>query len=105
MAPYEPFSVSKCYNYTLNKIESKYMKTSFWLLFVLAIGILFTGCVSKKQFGNLKADYTQLQTAYQENQVQLTESRTRALSLEERLSEAQQHNSELRASLSDMQDL
>jgi len=80
------------------------MKTSFWLLCVLAAGILFAGCVSKKQFGNLKADYTQLQTAYQKNQVQLTESRTRALSLEERLSEAQQHNSELRASLSDMQN-
>lgn len=81
------------------------MKSFFRPLLILTAGIALTGCVSKKQFGSLKTDYTKLQTEYQESQSQLRDSRTRVTNLEERLSEAQRHNSELRASLADMQGL
>lgn len=79
------------------------MKKFFRPLLVLAAGIALTSCVSQKQFKSLKADYTQLQAENKENQLQLRESRTRVTSLEERLAEAQKHNSELRATLTDMQ--
>lgn len=81
------------------------MKHFFQPLLVLTACIALTSCVSQKQFKNLKTDYTQLQTKYQESQLQLRESQTRATSLEERLTEAQQHNSELRTSLTDMQNV
>lgn len=78
------------------------MKKIFRPLLVLTAGIALTSCVSQKQYKSLKADYTQLQAENQENQLQLRESRTRTASLEERLAEAQKHNSELRATLTDM---
>jgi chemotaxis protein MotB len=72
---------------------------------------MFTGCVSKKQFSNLQADYHRLQIEhndlkrnYQESQLQLTESRTRASSLEERLAEARKNNDELRTAYTEMQN-
>lgn len=86
------------------------MKYSFWLL-ILTAGIMFTGCVSKKQFTNLETDYNRLQTEhndlkrnYQESQLQLAESRTRVSSLEERLAEARKNNEELRAAYVEMQN-
>ena len=86
------------------------MKHSFWL-FILMGGIMFTGCVSKKQFASLETDYNRLQTEhnglkrdYQESQLQLTESRTRVTSLEERLAEARRNNEELRAAYTEMQN-
>ncbi|MBB4035011.1 chemotaxis protein MotB [Dysgonomonas hofstadii] len=86
------------------------MKHSFWLLLLMA-SIMFTGCVSKKQFASLETDYNRLQTEhnslkrdYQESQLQLTESRTRVTSLEERLAEARKNNEELRAAYTEMQN-
>lgn len=86
------------------------MKYSIALL-ILTASIMFTGCVSKKQFSNLQTDYNRLQTEhndlkrnYQESQLQLTESRTRASSLEERLAEARKNNDELRAAYTEMQN-
>lgn len=86
------------------------MKYSFALL-ILTASIMFTGCVSKKQFSNLQADYHRLQIEhndlkrnYQESQLQLTESRTRASSLEERLAEARKNNDELRTAYTEMQN-
>lgn len=86
------------------------MKYSFWLL-ILTAGIMFTGCVSKKQFTNLETDYNRLQTEhndlkrnYQDGQLQLTESRTRVSSLEERLAEVRKNNDELRAAYTEMQN-
>lgn len=81
------------------------MKNFFLPLFVFTACIALTSCVSQKQFKNLKTDYTQLQKEHQEDQLQLRESQTRATSLEERLAEAQRHNSELRTSLTDMQSV
>jgi len=79
------------------------MKYSFWLLALIA-GILLTGCVSKKQFTNLQTDYNRVQSELRENQLQLAESRTRAISLEERLAEARRNNDELRAAYTEMQN-
>lgn len=86
------------------------MKYSIALL-ILTASIMFTGCVSKKQFSNLQTDYNRLQTEhndlkrnYQESQLQLTESRTRASSLEERLTEARKNNDELRTAYTEMQN-
>lgn len=87
------------------------MKYSFSLL-VLTASIIFTSCVSKKQFTNLETDYNRLQTEqkdlqrnYQESKLQLAESRTRVASLEERLAEARKNNEDLRAAYAEMQGL
>ena len=87
------------------------MKYSFSLL-VLTASIIFTSCVSKKQFTNLETDYNRLQTEqkdlqrnYQESQLQLAECRTRVASLEERLAEARKNNEDLRAAYAEMQGL
>lgn len=87
------------------------MKYSFSLM-VLTASIIFTSCVSKKQFTNLETDYNRLQTEqkdlqrnYQESQLQLAESRTRVASLEDRLAEARKNNEDLRAAYAEMQGL
>ncbi len=87
------------------------MKYSFSLL-VLTASIIFSSCVSKKQFTNLETDYNRLQTEqkdlqrnYQESQLQLAESRTRVASLEDRLAEARKNNEDLRAAYAEMQGL
>lgn len=79
------------------------MKYSLSLL-ILTAGILFTGCVSKKQFTNLETDYNRVQSELRESQLQLTESRTRAASLEDRLAEAQKNNNDLRLAYTEMQN-
>lgn len=67
-------------------------------------GMLFTSCVSKKQYTNLETDYNRLQTELRDSQLQLAESRTRVKSLEEILAEAQRNNAQLQASLTEMQN-
>ncbi len=78
------------------------MRYSFLSLLILTV--IFSGCVSKKQYKSMETDYKQLQTDYRESQLQLTESRTRATSLEERLAEARRNNEELRAAYTEMQN-
>ena len=79
------------------------MKYSFWLL-VLTASIMLTGCVSKKQFANLETHHLRLQKENNDLNLQLTESRTRVTSLEERLAEAQRNNNELRTAYTEMQN-
>nr|WP_320039181.1 OmpA family protein [uncultured Bacteroides sp.] len=86
------------------------MKHSVFSLSVLAICILFTSCVSKKQFAGLQSDYNKLQTensdlrkSYQDTKEQLVESRTNAKSLEDRLAEARRNNEEIRSSYAALQ--
>ena len=74
-------------------------------LLLLTAGIMFTSCVTQKKFKNLETDYNQLRTDCQATQLQLTESRTSMLNLEDRLAECRKANQELRASLADMQNL
>lgn len=86
------------------------MKRSIFSLSFLTVCILFTGCVSKKQFVGLQSDYNKLQTensdlkkSFQDTQVQLVESRANGKSLEDRLAEARKNNEELRSSYSALQ--
>ncbi|WP_321426103.1 OmpA family protein [uncultured Bacteroides sp.] len=86
------------------------MKRSTLSLSLLTICILFTGCVSKKQFVGLQSDYSKLQTensdlkkSFQDTQVQLVESRANGKSLEDRLAEARKNNEELRSAYSALQ--
>lgn len=86
------------------------MKRTFFITTVLASGLCFTGCVSKKELVNLQTDYNKLKTenadlnkSYQDAQIQLAEYRTKTNSLEERLAEAQQKNQELRTDYANLQ--
>lgn len=72
------------------------MKFSKLILLVPAVAILLTGCVSKKNYTALQADYASLQSDYQAAQVALAESKARGTSLEERLADAQRANAELK---------
>ena len=74
-----------------------------WLL-IVAAGIMFASCVSRKQFQTLEADYNQLRNNYHESQLQLTRCNTNVTSLEERLADARRNNDELRRNLVDMQN-
>ncbi len=78
------------------------MKYSLILLFFTTVAFT-TSCVTKGKFKTLQTNYRQLQTEFQGCQLQLTENRTRALSLEERLTEAQRNNEELNTRLAEMQ--
>lgn len=86
------------------------MKSYILSLSLLTGSLLFTGCVSKKQFVGLQADYSKLQTensdlkrSYQDAQLQLAECRTSGKSLEDRLVEARKNNDELRSAYSALQ--
>ncbi|HJD75904.1 OmpA family protein [Bacteroides reticulotermitis] len=86
------------------------MKSYILSLSLLTGSLLFTGCVSKKQFVGLQADYGKLQTensdlkrSYQDAQLQLAECRTSGKSLEDRLVEARKNNDELRSAYSALQ--
>lgn len=89
------------------------MKTmkSLKLFLPLAVLLLATGCVSKKQFAEtqskysaLQREYSDLQRSYNEAQVNLAESKSTAKSLQERLAEEQQRNKELREQYSRLQN-
>ena len=58
---------------------------------------------SKKEFQQLKGDYTNLQGLYNQSQVDLATARTHGKSLEDRLADAQRENSELKRQLSALQ--
>ena len=76
----------------------------FWKsLLMLTASLLFTGCVTQKKFAALEAEYNGLKNDYQKGQLQLTECLTRGSSLNDRLSEAQKNNDQLRSDLAEMQ--
>lgn len=86
------------------------MKRYILSLSLLTGTLLFTGCVSKKQFADLQTDYGKLKTEhsdlknlYQDAQVQLAECRTGGKSLEDRLVEAKKNNEELRSAYAALQ--
>ena len=59
------------------------MKRSIIFLPLVAVCLFMTSCVTKKQYAGLESDYKQLQKNYQKAQLDLTESRANAKSLEE----------------------
>ncbi len=86
------------------------MKRYIFSVSLLVGSLLFTGCVSKKQFVGLQEDYKNLQTehsklnqSYQDAQVQLAECRASGKSLDDRLAEARKSNQELRSAYSALQ--
>ncbi len=79
------------------------MKKIFLYAAFLAAVISMGSCVSKKEFQQLKGDYTNLQGLYNQSQVDLATARTHGKSLEDRLADAQRENSELKRQLSALQ--
>ncbi len=79
------------------------MKKIFLYAAFLGAVISMGSCVSKKEFQQLKGDYTNLQGLYNQSQVDLATARTHGKSLEDRLADAQRENSELKRQLSALQ--
>ena len=76
----------------------------------LAIALLMTSCVSKKQYADLKTNYDKLQTEhaglqkdYNDAQVRIAEYTSDSKSLSARLAEEQQRNKELRDAYANLQ--
>lgn len=79
------------------------MKRTLIPVALIAGGLLLTGCVSKKQFEGLQADYNKLQAenseltkANQQAQVKIAAGAATQKSLEDRLAEARQNNADLK---------
>lgn len=79
------------------------MKKIFLYAAFLGAVISLGSCVSKKEFQQLKGDYTNLQGLYNQSQVDLATARTHGKSLEDRLADAQRENSELKRQLAALQ--
>ena len=89
------------------------MKHSHFPLFsmvVLAATMLFSGCVNKKTYENLRANYDQLQSEYaglqslyNDAKIDLAQRTANGSSLEQRLADAQAQNAELKAQLKSLQ--
>ena len=79
------------------------MKKIFLYAAFLGAVISMGSCVSKKEFQQLKGDYTNLQGLYNQSQVDLATARTHGKSLEHRLADAERENSELKRQLSALQ--
>ena len=89
------------------------MKHSFFPFFsvvFLCAAMLFTGCVNKKTYENLRANYDQLQSEYaglqslyNDTKVELAQKSTNGSSLEQRLADAQAQNKELKEQLKALQ--
>ena len=80
------------------------------LIMPLAIALLMTSCVSKKQYADLKTNYDKLQTEhaglqkdYNDAQVRIAEYTSDSKSLAARLAEEQQRNKELRDAYANLQ--
>lgn len=80
-----------------------HMKKIFLYAAFLGAVVSMGSCVSKKEFQQLKGDYTNLQGLYNQSQVDLATARTHGKSLEDRLADAQRENSELKRQLSALQ--
>ena len=83
---------------------------SLKLIMPLAIALLMTSCVSKKQYADLKTNYDKLQTEhaglqkdYNDAQVRIAEYTSDSKSLSARLAEEQQRNKELRDAYANLQ--
>ena len=86
------------------------MKRTLIPVALIAGGLLLTGCVSKKQFEGLQADYNKLQAenseltkSNQQAQVKLAAGAATRKSLEEQLDEARKNNADLKAQYASLQ--
>lgn len=88
----------------------KHISKSLLSMLVLSAAVLFTGCVNKKTYENLRSNYDKLQSEYSELQsmyndakVNLAQQNATGSSLEQRLSDAQKQNAELKEQLKALQ--
>ena len=88
----------------------KHFPKSLLSILVLSAAMLFTGCVNKKTYENLRSNYDKLQSEYSEFQsmyndakVNLAQQNATGSSLEQRLSDAQKQNTELKEQLKALQ--
>ena len=79
------------------------MNRSFLMFSFLSGTLVFSSCVTKKQYAQLQTDYNKLDKSYQDTKMKLVACGTKSKSLEERLAEAQKANEELKASYAALQ--
>ena len=88
----------------------KHSSIPFFSVVVLCAAMLFTGCVNKKTYENLRANYDQLQSEYaglqslyNDAKVDLAQKSANGSNLEQRLADAQAQNKELKEQLKALQ--
>ena len=79
------------------------MNRSFLMFSFLSGTLVFSSCVTKKQYAQLQTDYNKLDKSYQDTKMKLVACGTKSKSLEERLAEAQKANVELKDSYAALQ--
>ena len=79
------------------------MNKSILMFSFLSGTLVFSSCVTKKQYAQLQTDYNKLDKSYQDTKMKLVACGTKSKSLEERLAEAQKANDELKASYAALQ--
>ena len=75
------------------------MRKNLLLLTLLATGMLFTSCVSKRELENCQSENRSLTSSYQDVKEQLASSQTRVQSLEEQLSQIKRDYTKLQQAL------
>lgn len=81
------------------------MKTRSIILMTAIVALAATGCVSKKKYAALNADYKSLQSEYNTTQLALTECRTGGKSLQAMLADARKGNEDLQKNYAELQNL
>ena len=79
------------------------MKTRSIILMTAVMALAATGCVSKKKYAALDADYKSLQSEYSTAQLALTECQTGGKSLQAMLAEAKKGNADLQKNYAELQ--
>lgn len=80
------------------------MKTRSIILMTAIAAIAATGCVSKKKYAALDADYKSLQSQYSTTQMALTECQTGGKSLQAMLADAKKGNEDLQRNYAELQN-
>lgn len=81
------------------------MKTRSIILMTAVVALVATGCVSKKKYAALNADYQSLQSQYNTTQMALTECQTGGKSLQAMLADAKKGNEDLQKNYAELQAL
>lgn len=81
------------------------MKTRSIILMTAIVALAATGCVSKKKYAALNADYKSLQSEYNTTQLALTECQTGGKSLQAMLADAKKGNEDLQKNYAELQNL
>lgn len=81
------------------------MKTRSIILMTAIVALAATGCVSKKKYAALDADYKSLQSEYTTTQLALTECQTGGKSLQAMLADVRKGNEDLQKNYAELQNL